>query len=353
MTLSVAKLEKLFASKGFLPVKYYIIGGMCVYIELLYIKHADTFLVYIPSKYEIGISTGKNVYKIKAIDIDEEEQPADIVENTYTNVDLVLSPPKGHKEDINKLLEEKYNKPVTLNNVSKDDKYEIKDIHKQLNRLKYCTQNIKYDIGILCKNYIATIRHDEVDMYYIKNYKGEEKRSFIVIADIELFYDKIDNIYNDIVLIRNGVYSVLDKNEKIHQKMLKNMITQQINWDVLLDQAMVKKKEYERHISRFEKLLVEMNNTEKSKLKNINMIDEKYNGMESLNIDIERSHAKNKLEKELRDVIRTKDDIVKNLLSLKLELEDIMLISDKILFDNIVMIDSISKNLEKLSKISS
>ena len=353
MTLSVAKLEKLFASKGFLPVKYYIIGGLCVYIELLYVKYADTFLLYIPSKYEIAISTGKNVYKIKAIDINEEEEHTEIVENTYTNIDLVLSPPKGDKEDLNKLLEERYNKPVTLNNVSKDDKYEIKDIHKQLNRLKYCTQNIKYDIGILCKNYIATIRHDEVDIYYIKNYKGEEKRSFIVIADIELFYDKIDNIYNDIVSIRNGVYSVLDKNEKMHQKMLKNMITQQTNWDILLENAFIKKVDYEKHISKFEKLLVEINNTERNKIKKINSADDKYNGLTGLNIDIERSHVKSKLEKELRDIMMTKDDIVKNLLTLKIELEDILLLSDKILFENIVRIDSISKNLEKLSKISS
>ena len=100
-------------------------------------------------------------------------------------------------------------------------------------------------------------------------------------------------------------------------------------------------------------MLVEINNTERNKIKKINSADDKYNGLTGLNIDIERSHVKSKLEKELRDIMMTKDDIVKNLLTLKIELEDILLLSDKILFENIVMIDSISKNLEKLSKISS
>ena len=93
MTLSIAKLEKLFASSGFFPIKYYTIGGVCVYIELKSKSFPDNFMIYVPSKYEIEITVGKNVYKIQEIDInDENQENQEIVENNYTELDILLSP---------------------------------------------------------------------------------------------------------------------------------------------------------------------------------------------------------------------------------------------------------------------
>ena len=67
MPLSIKKLEKLLAIKGFIPNKFFVMHNVCVYIEVISINNADIFFLYIPSKYEFIIN-GSNTHKIKYID---------------------------------------------------------------------------------------------------------------------------------------------------------------------------------------------------------------------------------------------------------------------------------------------
>ena len=116
------------------------------------------------------------------------------------------------------------------------------------------------------------------------------------------------------------------------------MIEQQTNWDILMKNANDKKKYYELHIENFEKLFQDIIASEKHKIDQLNEVDEKYNLKEGLQSDIEKSHIKNKLENELNEIILTKKEIMKNLVNLRYELENIILSKDKILFDNIIML---------------
>ena len=61
MTLSLNKLEQLLAHTGLLIKKIFIIGDLCVYIELLSTRNAEICMLYIPSKYEIKINR-KEIY---------------------------------------------------------------------------------------------------------------------------------------------------------------------------------------------------------------------------------------------------------------------------------------------------
>ena len=72
MTLSLQKLEKLLGRKGLLPKRYFTIGGMCVYIEVLVIENADIFFLYIPSKYDIKAPKSSSSFKISVIDVNED-----------------------------------------------------------------------------------------------------------------------------------------------------------------------------------------------------------------------------------------------------------------------------------------
>ena len=54
MVLSISKLERLLTSKGLIMSKFYILHGMCIYIEVFNVLNTETFLVYIPSSYDIG-----------------------------------------------------------------------------------------------------------------------------------------------------------------------------------------------------------------------------------------------------------------------------------------------------------
>jgi hypothetical protein len=74
MSLSLAKLENLLVSKGFVVINYFELDEACFYIELFAVKTADTFLMYIPSKYTFPITNGINSFKIKYLDIDNDKE---------------------------------------------------------------------------------------------------------------------------------------------------------------------------------------------------------------------------------------------------------------------------------------
>ena len=121
MPLSTSKLEKLLSSKGFVPIRYFVMHNVIVYIEIISITDADTFLLYIPSKYKFIIKKDTNVFKLKYVDVDEHEdntandyagEPDEhSIENIYGEIDMNISPTlKGH--NIASQLEEHYKKII-------------------------------------------------------------------------------------------------------------------------------------------------------------------------------------------------------------------------------------------------
>ena len=126
MTLSIAKLEKLLSLKGFVPSRYFVMHSVIVYMEIVSIIDAETFLLYIPSKYKFVAQPAKNVYKIKYVDINESEnntadeyagEPDEhTVENTYQEIDVNISP-TTRGVNIGPHLEENYKRIITLKNI--------------------------------------------------------------------------------------------------------------------------------------------------------------------------------------------------------------------------------------------
>ena len=73
--------------------------------------------------------------------------------------------------------------------------------------------------------------------------------------------------------------------------------------------------------------------------------------MGSIYEDIEKTNLLSKKEDEKNKLQLTKQEILSNILKLKLDLESLSLKFDQICFDNIVMLDTIIKNFEYLTKI--
>jgi histidinol-phosphate aminotransferase len=83
------KLEELLRSNGFLINKKFMIHGYAVYLEIFNINNAEIFLLYIPSKYEIYVEERTNAYKIKYMDLNEDDI---VIYNhpEYTNFDIFV-----------------------------------------------------------------------------------------------------------------------------------------------------------------------------------------------------------------------------------------------------------------------
>ena len=368
MPLSLNKLEQLLSSKGFIPKKFFIIHGLCVYIEVLSIKSAENFMFYIPSKYEIPINTGDSVYKLKYIEINEDGYiPGDYggepdnfeLEKSYEEIDINLSPDLKNKNiNLADKLEENYNHPLSLKNINKEDTANLREIFRQLRRLKFCVNNLKYKLCIHYKCYLCCIRRDGTfEAYNVSNFSIDEDRKLIVTIDLENLYDKLDSVAIDIKTVREGIYNVLDKNQLKHTTMLKKMLDQKSDPGVFSDSIYKKKTTYSAYLKKLEQLLDQLNKSEKMIVEQLVNTEEKYSnnvsGAKGVQNDIERTHIISKYESEMSTINGTKQEIMRNIFIVRDKLEDLTLKIDKILFDNSIMLNAIIKNLLSLAEICS
>lgn len=363
MPLSIGKLEKMLSLKGFIPNKYFVMHNVVVYIELIYIKDAESFILYIPSKYKFVVQKASNVHKIKYLDVNIDDNTADNyagepdehkVENTYEEVDIDMSPTlNGH--NIGDHLEENYKRAITLKDISSEDSKELKDILRQLKRLRFCVQNVKYKIAIIYKNYLCAIKRDDtIECYSIKKYRSKDCKKLYVTADLELVYEKMDSLVLNMETIKKGLYHILDKNHFTHTKTLQKLLEEKKEIMEFSESTYTKKIEYEKYLKEATDMLNAINNSEKSTLEKMYEINKYYSdpNLKGLHNDIEKSHQLSSLNKELSDIQKIKEDVVKTIFELKAKREDTMLSVDKIMFDNNVMVDAIFRNFSKLKTYS-
>ena len=236
MTLSLNKLEKLLSKRGLIPKKYFTIDGLIVYIEILSIANAASFMLYIPSKYDIEIGEGDNVFKIKYVNITEDGNiPNDYagepdnfdLDKDYDGDDIDLSPDTQHK-NMEGYLEEKYNHPVSLKddkNIKKDIGVQLREVFRQLRRLKFCIKSLKYKLAIIFNDYLCCIRRDDTyECLFVHSSGGSDERKLMVTIDLETLYEKIDSVSIDIKTVKEGIYRVLDKNQGKHIRNIEKML---------------------------------------------------------------------------------------------------------------------------------
>jgi len=364
MPLSLNKLEKFLNGKGLLPKKYFVINNLIVYIEVLIIRTVDIFLLYIPSKYKISIDSGSNVFKLSYIELtDDGNIPKDYtggmdnfdMEKEYNEIDIDNDINDSSYKNMAEKLEENYNHPVSLK--EKDNTQQLREVFRQLHRLKFCVQNLKYKVCIIFKNYLCCIhRNDNLEGYRATGLSEHRKMKLMVTLDLETMFDKINSVSDDIKTIREGVYRVLNKNHVKNIRNLQNILTQKNNIEIFSEKILQKKKDYFETLEELEKLLLNLSISEKKNVEKLLEIEERYsnNGdisLSGMHSDIEKTHQLHKYETELNRINVVKQELITNIIITKENIENISLKTDNICFDNTVMIDAVIKNFTILSEL--
>jgi len=363
MPLSFNKLEKLLSGRGLLPKKYFTIHDLIIYVEVLSLSNAGCFMLYIPSKYEIEIAGGDDVYKVKYVDVTEDGHIPDDYAGEPDAVDLKKNydgdgidlGSNENQADMQGYLEEKYKYPLSLKSGGKKDVIKLREVFRQLRRLKFCTQTLKYKLAIVFDRHLCCIRRDDTyECFAIQGESlGEEKRLMVTI-DLETLYEKINTVSVDIKTIRDGVCRVLDKNQNKHIRNIQKMLEQKNKLLVFAGIVKEKKDKYSKALERLEKLLDDLVIVEKKNMDKFVEAEEKFSrqtNLRGMNADIERSNQIYKFETEIARINSIKQELIRNILSARSKRENLSLSVDNIVFDNIVMIDAVIKNFTKLSKI--
>ncbi len=358
MPLSLDKLKSMLYSKGFATKQIYSLQGKCKFIEIVSIETGDIFMMYIPKKYKFKFDS-RNSMSLKLIHLDEEDKKevsteyaespsADRMEDIYEEVQVETDYTKKNVDDIEKLLEGKYRRPICLKDLNTADSYDVKCVFRQVRRLKYCVQSVRYKLVLRYKKYLCVLHlNDKIDCFYVKNLPMDNHRRIIVTLDLELFYENLDCLLEEILQVKNGITKVLDKNHKNHAKTLQKMLEKRDTIMEITRGLFSRKNELRAQILNFQKLLTQLNLSEKDNRKALNDLSYRNSNLGKLTI----SQKKREIIAEIKKNHHLKDEIIDNILTSQGEEQHISLLIDKILFDNTVMLDRIFKNLGDLANI--
>lgn len=359
MPLSLKKFQNFINNKGILINNVYSINKEVVYIELFDVNTAESFLVYIPSKYVMKTDDRKNTFKLKYLEIKENEEDflkkekeKIELEKGYDDIDMPHD--KNDSENLEDILKSNYNRPVFLDDLNVEDKDNVKELYYQLLRLKLCVQNIKYKICISYKNYLSCIKRDnEIECYCIKHFPKNKERKIFICIDLENFYSKISYLSKDLYSVKKGVYKIINQNQEKNIRVL-NMILEQKNvLTTNFETIKNKKSEIDNYLNILEELLKKTNESENQVIDKILKINKNYenNSNKNLNNDIQRSHELSVENKKIEEVIKIKDELIKDICNLKIKKQNIILLIDKILFDNSIMLNTVNNNFINLTKL--
>jgi hypothetical protein len=341
--LSLHKIEKLLNSSGFAIYNVYGIKKQIMYIEILCIKSVEIFLLYISSRFELKHNLEK-IYQLKVVNTDEINNDENYSEINITATDIV-DKLKNHYSS------------VKLN--TKIENEILRNIYNQLHRIGSCVQNLKYKLAIQYKNYMSCMRKDNsVDTFTISGRDTNTKYKFLPIVNIEMITN-IDCIETDINTIKSEMFNVFLKTQEnqidIAKKFVNILKNDNQNIITYANNLLIKKKNtYQNYIQRLLNQYLKLCENEKNIVHNLLEAEEKYKGtgIKGFYDDMESSTYIGRLQRESSEIDTRKQKLIADLLELKFEYEDLVLLGDRILFDTSAVISSFLKNIEKLQQYS-
>lgn len=354
MGLSVNKIEKFFYDNGFFVSRYYTYHDHCIYFEVLHIATSEIVLIHVPFDMNFKVPESITLQKIdlqmgnEVVEKYTEMPDKMNLENRYSELPFQLDI-ESQRMNIEEKLEESYKTNMELKDLNKDIGV-LKNIYRQLSRLKLCVQNLKFKIALSFQNYLGVIDKDNtVECFLLKNMQeSRPNRQFYVVCGFEMAFDKIKTIITNITEIKTGIFHVLDKNQSKHTYNIKKLLYEVQHIDKLSSFIVAKKAEIKNNILILTSSLQKLLGREKELL--VEMGNCKTTG--DMHSDINYVHGKAKVQKKIDEIQETKEEIIKEILSLKGELENVYLSTDRIEFDSTVMISDVIKNMQELQNFS-
>lgn len=351
--LSFKKLEKLISQHGYIIREIFSIGGQCVYISVVSIKTSEFFLVYIPSKYNIPIDTKYKSYKLKEINVSSLSVKSE-VDCAGDHDELSVQLKYMELEDTNRKgklsdhLDKKYDFPLEIKKSHTSDNAQVKDLFRQISRLKYCVSGIKIKIAISYRDYITVVKRDNsLVCYGIKDYDVlDNMRRLLAVVDLENFCSR--TIQTDIVFVREGIHRILNKNQLENIVLISSLLSGKNDFEKFLVTVQTKISDFKSYLKKFNNVLVSINEKEKDIIKKLDdfKVKRQTTGLQGVHLDMQTLNQISLLESELKGILDAKQETMRHIEDINTQNNDFLLFIDKILYDNVIMTDAIMNNFK-------
>jgi hypothetical protein len=336
---SFDKLQELFSTKGFVPNNYFTIGGKYRLVELISAENAISLIVDLGVKYSIpSKDLSKHEYVLlpkvptgdfmSNISINESD-----IRSTYREIDQVAVALESEEK-----LMDLYDKPISL--ILEDNRVDEKlaSTFRQLKRFRMCFRNIPYKIGLVDSDCICLINEsNELECYQIQKYPFK-KRKMYFIASITTFF-KSSKISDDLNAITIQFHDILNSNQLVEVQKVQKMLALKHNFVRQSERAMTIKK----------KLLKDILDGQKKHQEIADGMINIQTELRSLDPKLTDRQARLKVEYDALDASRS--SIIKKLLDMRKQLDEVCLTVDNVCFDNALMFSKIFSNFSVMEKL--
>ena len=355
MSVSLDNLKKLLQKKNLEPQRYFELYGRCAFIEVIDGTNGNTYMFYIPSKYELVLEN-ERVYNISPIDVSSSDLDNYTGNYSYNTIDDVYDNLEVTINDNSKIFDQivdNYRKTIDVDTKKNIEYEDIISLYRQMIRFKYCVQNIKYKFVIFYKNYMCVLHiGDDIECFKIKHVPFEKNRKLLILIDLELFYENLETLDEDLEQVSKGIKNILDKNHTSHSNYINDIITKQTELKTINDNILSKKNKLRDYIVSFQELLDRLVDSENEIIEDYTLKSKQYD-RKTLNGDIQHSALRSKTENELKEIDNLKHQLIFQIKDLQEKEDNLSLIVDIIFFDNTVMLNKVFNNIKQLKNFMS
>ncbi len=350
MTLSLDKLQKLLSSYDMAPVRYYSYHDNVKAVEVMLMTNGEIFLVYIPSDYSFHMTSSHDgCYSLKSLDLSSDgtipdkyaAKLSDVeMSEYYDKIDLLTQDKIMDKSiDLEKELIDQYRRKILVPSSDENATAKVKDLLNQVERLTKCVDSNDYSVAVLTNNLLAV---DRDHLYLIKGREVRPERMYVVVVGLETLFKNANYISHDIPEINKGIQRILSKNHETHLSKLSLTIDSMARCKTVLQEHVDRVTRYTQYIETFTDLLRKMEQRTES-------IRDVQRGLSakpgSLGSELTTMKERENLDRELEWLQTTRERVFQRLIDLHKKSRDISLTLDKLLFDNLVMMVTIQRNL--------
>ena len=345
-SFSIENLTSYLKEKNFNISQLYSINGSCSFIRVVCGNTGDDLVVSIPFKYPMKTDKAIELVSFTDTEADDKITKTSNHKDGYNQINISgLEDDKMYLDpaEADKLLEQY--QAIDIDQESTDTlKDNIVAYKRQLDRLKFCTNNIKYKLCIVSLSSFCTItRSNNVECFAIKKGKPaiNENKDLCIIIDLENFYDKVDSIHTDISKVYKNLYDIMGRTHQRQSAIISSRLRQYQELPKTLSERYSKKEKYESSIKSLNEVLSRIKKQETDLVKEI----EKANKITS---SISKSFTLKKLEDDYSKLLQFKDDSIKLLTEIKTEYNNFVLDFDYALFSSISLFNHMTSSFIKI-----
>ena len=351
MSLSLEKLETFLSNNGIIISNFYSDKNKkCMYVHVISLSAREPFIIKIPSKYSLKVNEQTNAYILQEYKVDKT---GDVV-TEYINDEIIkdYEPIEIHKQigdssNAESHLEERYNKPLKLpcNNKSP------MTIYRQIRRLGLCLSGTPYNICINISD-IMYMTSKEHEIKYFKTTDSskfnDKHRKLLVVVDLDYLFENIDTVTDEVENVKKSIFDITRKNFETNLKTFYGKWVDNSKVKNIYNFVTDKLKNYVYRLKAVNEKLIEISKEESKYLEKKSEITS-VNGMKTFISkfakDTELTRQMRPIDIKLNNINNDKKEIIRNILSLKLKSDHLLLITDDLTFDINVVSEIIQQKI--------